>query len=604
MLDSKKQKTSESSSSQQALEIQTRVELEIRRRTKTKAESLKKKLRRWKENFVDFAGELEVSPKDGGDPIPVRQSGILKLFEDARTGRDYVLKPRQVYMTTWELARDIWFFLTRPGVRVVVLCQSDKDNSAPKEISGRLVTMFESLRRKHPDVPFAKVSDTKWVRTDGSKSELRIMGAGATEKSASKKGRSGTIHRLHITEVAFFEYATETLTAITECVPGPESGSEITFESTPRGAAGFFYEGYNAAKSGKNEYRAHFYRWFEQPEYRTKLNLGETISPETEREKELVELHKISPEQLKWYRQKVADPSKGQAKVDQEYPSDEETCWLFDGRLFFDKEALAKLRQTVANPINKGLSGAFKRWVFPEKEKEYVVAVDPSNGVGGDPAAAVVFERLSGRHCATLSGQFAPDVLAMHVAAIGWTYNQALIVVERSSSQMVVHNTLVSWKRPNDEGTGYPRIFVDKDRQYGFKMTPASRPGILDGLEVAIRTGAFKTFDLELVKEALLFIVQDEKPQAAPGAHDDRIMASAIAWNLLSVPIGLRHTDFAQAPSIAYANTPIAFEGLTNEPSIDDLVHTEQRRWADGPSNMTDGAFAAVILTNQDFEGF
>jgi len=505
-------------------------------------------------------------------------------------------------MTTWELARDIWFFLTRPNARVVILCQSDKDNSAPREISNRLVTMFEGLKRNYPDAPFAKVSDTRWVRTDGNTAELRIVGAGATEKSASKKGRSGTIHRLHVTEVAFFEYAHETLTAILECIPGRSSGTEITFESTPKGAAGFFYEGYNAAKANKSGYKAHFYRWFEQPEYREKLDEGEQVTPTNEREKELVEVHKISPEQLKWYRQKVADPSKGQAKVDQEYPSDEETCWLFDGRTFFDKEALAKLRQSIKAPVDTKLAGAFRIWHRAKAECQYIVSVDPSGGEGGDPAAIVVLEKGTGIHCATLCGQFAPNILGMHAAMIGWAYNIALVVVERSSSHAAVHDALALWERPTKDAKGYPNIYIDKDRQRGFKMSVASRPAVLDGIEMAIRTGTFITFDIEMIKEMQLFIVKDEKPQAAPGAHDDRIMALAIAWDFLKIPIGLKHTQFASAPSIAYANTPVAFEGAFNQPSIDDIVNNDLRRWAN--ANVGDGGFSVITNGPGDMDGF
>lgn len=591
--------------------MQAQAQLEIRRRQARKADHLRDTIAGWKKDFLSFTKLLDVITKDG-TRLPVQPSPILTAFEIARTGRDYVLKPRQVFMTTWELARDIYFFMTRPGARVVVLCQSDKDNSAPKEISARLVTMFEGLRRNCPEAPFAKVSDTRWVRTDGSGGVLSILGAGATEKSASKKGRSGTIHRLHVTEVAFFEHAYETLTAILECVPGPEMGTEITFESTPKGAAGFFYEGYLAAKdgavapgqAGKSGYAAHFYRWFEQPEYRSKLVDGEVIVPQSEREKELVETHKVSQEQLKWYRQKVADPSKGQAKVDQEYPSDEETCWLFDGRTFFDKDALFKLRSQCRPPIDVKLAGAFKVWARAEEGKQYVLSIDPSGGNGGDPAAALVLEKDTGRHVASLHGQFAPDVFAKHCALIGWAYNKALIVVERSSSHALVHYTLAQWERPNNDGKGYPNIYCDRDRQLGFKVTPASRPGILDAIEAAVRTGTFHTYDVEWVKEAQLFIVLDEKPQNAPGAHDDRIMALAIGWALLQVPTGLKHTEFAQSPSIAYANNPVAFEGVNEQLTIDQIVEREQRRWASA-TPQAGGAFGIyTVPTISNIEGF
>lgn len=590
--------------------MQAQAALELRRRQARRSKEQQAIVDGWAKDFLGFTKLLDVITKDGTRTC-VQASPILSKFESNRTGRDYVLKPRQVFMTTWELARDIWFFMTRPGARVVILCQSDKDNSAPKELSMRLQTMFEGLKRNAPFAPVLKVSDTRWIRTDGSGAELRITGAGATEKSASKKGRSGTIHRLHVTEVAFFEFAYETLTAILECVPGPEFGTEISFESTPKGAAGFFYEGYNAAKDGspgpgkpgKSGYTAHFFRWFEQPEYQSILAEGEVIEPITEREKELVKLYAIRPEQLKWYRQKVADPSKGQAKVDQEYPSDEETCWLFDGRMFFDRDALAKLRQSVQNPVDLKLAGAFRIWQRPETGKQYLVAVDPSGGVGGDPCAALVLEKETGRHCATLSGQFEPDVFANHVAAIAWTYNVALIVVERSSSHGAIHLTLQKWKRPGQDTLGYPSIYAHSDKKLGFPMNPATRPEVLDQLEIAVRTGSFATLDVEMVKEMQLFIVLDEKPQAASGAHDDRVMACAIGWKLLQIPTGLKHTAFANAPSIAYANNPVSFESIQAPQSIDQLVENEQRRWANGGST-SDGFFSVIASQPGSTEGF
>lgn len=579
----------------------------------------------WRKDFIGFAKLLDVIDKNG-DRIPVQQSPILLAFEAERTGRDYVLKPRQVFMTTWELARDIWFFMVNPNAKVTILCQSSNDNAGIKELSARLVVMFEGLRRNDPDAPFAKISDTRWVRTDGGTAELKIVGAGATEKAAAKKGRTGTIHRLHVTEISFFEFAFETLTAMLACIPPDLTKTEITFESTPKGAAGAFFEGYMAAKEGRTEFHAHFFAWFDQPEYKSPLLPGEVVVPRTEREKQLVTLHHISQEQLKWYQQRVADPMKGgQALVDQEFPSDEESCWLFDGRMFFDKDALHKLRTESAEAADHMLAGACRIWIRPEAGKTYILVIDPSSGSEIDeseakkkqldPSAVVVLERETGRHCATLHGYFHPDDIAAKAAALGWIYNIALIAVERSSSHGQIHSSLLKWVRlgpdmqPDEKlGIGYPNIYVAEDRHYGFAMTPQSRPAVLDGLEVAIRLGdkpgGFKTRDLEFIKEAQLFIVKDEKPQAAQGAHDDRIMATAIALKLIQVPLGLKATAFMQPPSIAFERTPASFEGMNGAPGISSLIESEKRRWAAGGSSDANPGWATLLQTNGDVEGF
>lgn len=201
-------------------------------------------LEQWKDDFEGFAALLHVID-ERGTRKGLRPRWIQSAFEVERSGHDIVLKPRQVGLTTWELARDIWYFLTKEGVRVVIVCQSSQDDAATKEISEKLSVMFEGLADAGIDIPIATNGETptKWILKD-RRSSLRIIGAGASEKAAKKKGRSGTIHRLHVTELAFFEYAQATMNAILECVPGKEYGSEIVIESTANGAAGAYFEAY------------------------------------------------------------------------------------------------------------------------------------------------------------------------------------------------------------------------------------------------------------------------------------------------------------------------------------------------------------------------
>jgi len=538
-------------------------------------------------------------------------------------------------MTTWELARDIWYFITKPGSNVVILCQSDANNSLLKELSSRTVTMLEGLKKEYPEVPVKKISDTKWVLINENgevNGQLLIGGAGATEKAASKKFRGFRINRLHVTEVAFFEFAIETLTGILNAIPSVEHGSEITFESTPKGAAGPFYDGYMAAKDGKSEYKAHFFRWFEQLEYSKKLNPGEVLIPETEREKQLVQLYGVTQEQLKWYRQKVNDPALGQAKVDQEFPSDEETCWLFDGRLFFDREVLAKLRTNSAASMSAAeivhayegrfarvigglLAGLVKVWHLPEHGKQYILAIDPSSGIEQneeeakkkklDPSAIVILERETGKYCASLCAYLAPEVVATYAATLGAMYNWALVAVERSSSWQAIIDALALWKRPKvrgqEQGNGYPHIYYDEDKVPGFFMSKSARPAVLDALEIAIRTGTFQPPDIDLIKEMQLFVVIEDKPEAASGAHDDRILATAIALKLSQVSLGLHHSKFASAPSVAFVNTPISFEGIPTGAS--QLMRTEIQRWAQGPVQQ-DSGWSLVHPTASDMDGF
>jgi hypothetical protein len=508
----------------------------------------------WRDDFPGFAQLLDIVDKDGHRGR-LRLNCIQSAFEVSRTGRDIVLKPRQIGFTTSELARDIWYFLTKPGSRVVVVLQSQSDHGALNETSEKIRIMFDGLVEQGFVLDFRTQSTSTWALGD---STLRIVEAGASEKAAGKKGRSGTIHRLHISEAAFFEYAEKTLNALLECVPHFSKGTEIVIESTANGPAGAYYERYMRAKLAGDEYVAHFFAWITHAEYATPLEAGETITPQTDRERELVEKHGGTPEQLKWYRAKVKD--KKQALADQEYPLDEETCWLTPGRTFFDRDSVVAMRSSA--PIREELHGqgitvidsererataALRIWkdpVLPDPAKgvagrRYVVIADPSEGTGGDPGAATVHDRETGEHVATLHGQFPPGRFAELLHNVGHRYNRALIVVERNNHGHAVIQALVAPPKvdpPHVQRVPYPNVYKGPDEKHGWVSTEVTRTSALDALEDAQRKGEFTTPDPRVRGEMLVFIVNKHgKAEAASGAHDDLVICSAIGWNVMRV---------------------------------------------------------------------
>ncbi len=500
-------------------------------------------LDRWRNDFEGFAALLDVIT-ESGEMVKLRPRPIPALFEAKRTGRDIILKPRQIGMTVWELARDVWFFLTRPGAHVVVVCQSMADDGAIREISDKLRVMFEALRDELGlAFPVQPRGGTAWF-IPSRNATLRVVGAGASEAAAKKKGRSGQIHRLHITELAFFEYAKATLTAILACVPAPEFGSEVVIESTPNGAAGAFYEWYQAAKLGNGGYTAHFYPWFRHTIYRTPLAANDNgLRPETPRERELVEKYGVSLEQLKWYRTKVQ--LNGQDLTDQEYPLDEETCWLIEGRTFFDRERTQALLVSARDPVDaravgeSGSHGFIRTWKKRQDGRRYVIAVDPSEGVGNDPGAAVVLDRGSGEHVASLHGQFATWEMARLTAALGKEYwgirgdgarDPALIVVERNNHGHAVLQALVREHR-------YPCIYAGADKRAGWVNSEPSRAAALAALQSAHKGKHWASPEKETLSEMLKFIVlANGRAEAAKGAHDDLILAHAIGWDVVCRP--------------------------------------------------------------------
>lgn len=506
-----------------------------------------------------FCGLLDIVGKDG-----VKRKFVLNETQRRslreRTLRMVVLKARQIGQTTLEQALDVHHVLSRSGAVCVATCQSIEGHEPRNVLSRRYDVMFDSLLALGVAVEFKSRSASEWVIRHGDgkpDSVLRIIEAGASKKAAEKKGRAGTITRLHLTETSFYEYADETLNALLECVPKEETGSEIVSESSPNGAAGKFFEQCQEATAGRSGYSLQFFPWFAAAEYAVALLAGEAILPQNERQQVLVEKHGVSPEQLKWYQRKLAEKG-SQELVDQEYPSDSVTCFLTSGRHFFDAAKVALMVSKVVVPpvtqvirasgVRQQVVGrkevpALRVWHHPERAMEYVVSCDTSEGSGGNAGAAIVFERTTGRHMATLWGQFRPWELAHWAARIAKKYNWATVAVERNNHGHTVLRSLAAepvvvtdargqmverWSFPHD------KIFRDRDGKPGWLTGPASRPSMLDAFEKASRTGAFVTDDVFLLSQMNTFVVGDRgKAEARKGADDDLVMAAGIGWDVV-----------------------------------------------------------------------
>ena len=226
--------------------------------------------------------------------------------------------------------------------------------------------------------------------------------------------------------------------------------------------------------------------------------------------------------------------------------------WGVTGKTVFDAKAVSRRLEEIKGCAKTG-RGAFHydydglritniRWIEdedgpvviyhpPEEGRPYVIGGDTA-GEGSDWFVGQVLDNVSGRQAAKLRHQYDEDEYARQMYCLGMHYNQALLGIETNFSTYPVKELA---------RLGYNRQFVreredtyegDTKSSYGFRTDGITRPAIISGLIEVLRGHYDLIEDEETLLELLTFVKEPKtlRPQAEPGAHDDCVMALAIAY--------------------------------------------------------------------------
>lgn len=452
-----------------------------------------------------------------GELVPLVPNRAQREFERGRRRHNIVLKARQLGITTWIAARYFLNTITRPGT---VTVQVAHDQNSAEEIF-RIVHRFlenlpERLQRGVLITSRANVRQIVFPRLD---SEYRVETA-----ADPNAGRGLTIRNLHCSEVARWPRdAAGTLAALRAAV-APDG--EVALESTANGAGGCFYDEWQRADD--TGYARHFFPWWWAEEYKRggarALISGEKedaagLSPE---EEELVRQHGLTMEQLAFRRRMRSNFGRLGA---QEYAEDAVSCFLASGECVFDAQRIQQRLAALGGreATNSRDNGRLQLWYPPQAGREYVIGVDSAGGGSeGDYACAEVVDRRSGMQCAELHGHFPPAELALKVERLGREYNDALLVVERNNhgGSVLVHLCDV---------LKYENVYCEK-AQAGVLTTALSKRRFVELLGVELERCPEKFSSARLLNECRAFVRHaDASVAAAAGAHDDCVMAMAIA---------------------------------------------------------------------------
>jgi hypothetical protein len=434
-----------------------------------------------------------------------------KDLETTSTQRNIVLKARQLGVTTYVAARFFVNCITREGTLSVQVAHDQRSAEEIFRIVHRLLeNLPEALRQGALVTSRANVRQIVFPVLD---SEYRVETA-----ADPNAGRGLTIHNLHCSEVARWPRdVSETLASLRAAVP-PEG--EIFLESTPSGAGGKFYDEWQRAP--QTGYTRHFYPWWWDPSYRRKLEVVKF----NEEELELMQKHGLDAGQIAFRREMRAN-FRNRAK--EEFAEDPESCFLASGDCVFDSDLVEQRLKQPASIAEQSDAGRLLTFFPPiaggngVAAKQYIVGVDPAGGGSeGDYSCAQVIDQSSGVQCAELHGHLSPHDLAARVAILAHKYNDALVAVERNNHGHAVLAHLMM-------GQGYTHVYKSGG-QPGWLTTSASRPRMLENFAAILSAASFMFLSPRLLEECRTFVRHiDGTCSAAAGAHDDTVMAMAIA---------------------------------------------------------------------------
>lgn len=379
----------------------------------------------------------------------------------------------------------------------------------------------------------------------GLRSAIRCVTAGS-----GGAGRGSTLTNVHASEAAFWPDMKETLDGLLSAVPD-DVKTAVVIESTPNGFNAF-KDYWDDAVAGRNAFLPLFFPWFEEPGYRRPVPDGREW---TEEEQQLRETYGLEDEQLEWRRWCIRNNLGGDAaKFRQEYPSCAEEAFLLSGRPFFNNEVLLQRIQTAAAPIRRGrftyaegpkgepkdpvwqeaADGEVLIFTEAERHTPYVIGGDTA-GDGSDRFTAFALDNVNGKQVAEIRYGGGSELwYAQQLWCLGQLYNGALVGVEINFS---------TYPERKMEEWGYPKLYIREKKddarrtlqaeKLGWRTDPQTRPMLLANLHAVVTQTPELIESRETLQEMLRFVYNDQqRPEAAPGEHDDLVMAAGIAHQI------------------------------------------------------------------------
>jgi len=451
------------------------------------------------------------------------------------------LKGRQLWATTYEIIDWLDDCLFKSNQTIVI--------SAHK--IDKMKDFFQKAKYAYDNIPEA-IKDERvpwWVRHKPKPQYNNVNELYFPENNSKIKitldTRSWTPTRLHITELAFKEWAEEMMAGTLPSVP---STAPITIETTANWIGWYFYDLWT-----KNYWKPYWEWAFDCLFIPRFTDLNYVSDKEWELPKEFEYLNniehewaKLSQKQINRYCEKIEELWR---TVKQEFPSFPEEAFLTSGNPVFNIEIVQSKSHPkfIEDEIYKDL-----RWYNKDPSRKAIYWVDTAEWwIKWDYSVVTVRDHQTMWLLACYRWHIPPDALCEVIDKINKVFSKCKIWIEKN-------NTWLSTVIKSEEYPRYKDVYKEKildeitmrttDKVWR-TTSSKTRPLMISEYEEAIRTDIIKEIDDRQESELYTFVYNEKnKAEALEWCHDDMIMADAICYQMRNERIWLVDTSPVVAP--------------------------------------------------------
>jgi hypothetical protein len=454
-----------------------------------------------------------------------------------------VLKARQLGLSTVTAAYALWIILFQENANVLVIATK---LTTAKNFIAKCKYMLKNLP---PWLILCDITSDTVQTIETSRGS--ILKAVPTSPDA---GRSEALSLLIVDEAAFIENFDTLWTGLYPCV---STGGRTILLSSPNGTGNKFFDIYDKAAKGENE----FYP----------IKLPWNVHPERDE---------------KWFKQQTMN------MTPKEIAQEHECDFAASGDTFIDASIIEKIRLMVKAPLKKvGEDRNVWIWEDPEPEDQYILSADTARGDGKDYSAFHIFNATTSRCVVEYKGKMPPDRFAEIINEFGLLYNKALVCPENNNIGYATIQRLCFLL--------YPNIYNGKEKSLDLWKSMAGNDGslqrpsgdlgifttgqkknvLLTKMEEMLRNDRIKIFSSRFYEELKTFVwINNNKVGAEKGKNDDLVMSAAIGLWLL---------DTADFSIYSEGQSKALIDAMTKSASsIDDIINNQTGKNKDDYSVM------------------